>query len=224
MAVAETALLTAAGAAAREEEHEKQAFFETCALAHKDHLCTACLYLTRRREEADDLFQETYLRAYRSFHQFTPGTNCRAWLLTIMQNAFKNRYPERIRAARTVEFDAVAREYERKQAGAGDAVRDDPAEILATQTLDREIADALRALPEAYRTTFILVDMEDLTYDEAAAILGCPIGTVRSRLSRARRFLRTTLAEYAQERRYVKSERSVKSGPRSTQRGPHHDV
>lgn len=214
----------AAETAVREEAHDKQALFETYALVHKDHLYTACLYLTRQREEADDLFQETYFRAYRSFHQFTPGTNGRAWLLTIMHNAFKNRYPERLRAARTVAFDTVAGEYERTPGRAGDAACDDPAALLATQTLDREVADALRALPEEYRATFILIDMEELTYEEAATILGCPIGTVRSRLSRARRCLRTALARYAQERRYVKSQQSIEQGHRLPPLGRHHDV
>ncbi len=73
--------------------HDQHALFEHWALVHKDHVYTACLYLTRQREEAEDLFQDTYLRAFRFFHQFTPGTNCRAWLLTIMHNTFKNRSP-----------------------------------------------------------------------------------------------------------------------------------
>lgn len=224
IAVAVTALHMAAGAAVREEARDKQALFERYALVHKDHLYTACLSLTRRREEADDLFQDTYLRAYRSFHQFTPGTNCRAWLLTIMHNAFKNRYPERLRAARTVALDTVAGEYERTPGRAGAAACDDPAALLATQTLDREVADALRALPEEYRATFVLVDLEELTYEEAARLLGCPLGTVRSRLSRARRCLRTALARYAQERRYVKTEQSGQPEHRLPPLGRPHDV
>jgi RNA polymerase sigma-70 factor, ECF subfamily len=152
------------------------------------------------------LFQETYLRAFRFFHQFTPGTNCRAWLLTIMHNAFKNRYPQHLQAARTLEFDEAAREYEKKLVAEGEAKRDDPAEMLLSRLVDSEIVDALRALPEEYRSTLLLVDIEEMTYEEAADILECPIGTVRSRLSRARRLLQTALTTYAQERGLIKTE------------------
>jgi len=191
-------------AAAKAEEHDKQALFARWALPHKDYMYTACLYLTRHTEEAEDLFQETYLRAFRFFHQFTPGTNCRAWLLTIMHNAFKNRYPQRLRERRTVEFDDTAHQYEKEVLASGEAGRDDPAEVLLSWMVDSEITEALHSLPEEYRSTLLLVNIEELTYEEAAAVLGCPIGTVRSRLSRARRLLRQALATYAQERGYTK--------------------
>src|SRR5262249_27623330 len=187
-------------------EHEKHALFEQWALAHKDYIYTACLYLTRNKEEAEDLFQETYLRAFRFFHQFTLGTNCRAWLLTIMHNAFKNRYPQYLRSARTLEFDEAAREYEKKLVAEGEARRNDPAEMLLSRLVDSEIVDALRALPEEYRSTLLLVDIEEMTYEEAADILACPIGTVRSRLSRARRLLQMALTTYARERGLTKAE------------------
>jgi len=187
-------------------EQEKRVLFEQWALSQKDYIYTACLYLTRQKEEAEDLFQETYLRAFRFFHQFTPGTNCRAWLLTIMHNAFKNRYPQHLRDARTVEFDSAAHEYEKKLLADGDAGRDDPAEALFSRLVDSEIADALRSLPEEYRSTLLLVDIEEMSYEEAATTLQCPIGTVRSRLSRARRLLQATLATYAQERGLAKAE------------------
>jgi RNA polymerase sigma-70 factor (ECF subfamily) len=185
-------------------EREKHALFEQWALPHKDYLYTACLYLTRQREEAEDVFQETYLRAFRFFHQFTLGTNCRAWLLTIMHNVFRNRYAQRQREARTVEFAGTAREYETKLRADGQAGRNDPAEAILSRMVDREITDALLSLPEEYRTTLLLVDIEELSYEEAAEVLGCPIGTVRSRLSRARRSLQAALASYAQERGYLR--------------------
>jgi len=188
---------------AKAEEADKQALFAQWALPHKDYVYTACLYLTRHKEEAEDLFQETYLRAFRFFHQFTLGTNCRAWLLTIMHNAFKNRYSQRLRATRVLEFDEAAREYEKKLLADGETGRDDPAEVLLSRIVDSEITDALRALPEEYRSTLLLVDIEELTYEEAAAVLHCPIGTVRSRLSRARRLLRQALSTYARERGYT---------------------
>ncbi len=94
----------------------KSALFSEWALPHMDYIYTASLYLARNRTEAEDLFQETYLRAYRFFHQFTLGTNCRAWLLTILHNAFKNRYRQQQRAGQTVDVDGLTYEYERKLA------------------------------------------------------------------------------------------------------------
>jgi RNA polymerase sigma-70 factor (ECF subfamily) len=185
-------------------EKEKHALFEQWALPHKDYLYTACLYLTRQRDEAEDVFQETYLRAFRFFHQFTPGTNCRAWLLTIMHNVFRNRYAQRQRDARTMEFDEAAWEYEKKLMVDGEAKQNDPATLLFSKLVDREISDALLSLSEEYRTTLLLVDIEELSYEEAAEVLGRPIGTVRSRLSRARRLLQTALTAYARERGYIK--------------------
>jgi len=207
-------------AAKEADGQEKLALFEQWALPHKDYIYTACLYLTRQKEEAEDLFQETFLRAFRFFHQFTLGTNCRAWLLTIMHNAFRNRYPQHLRAVRTVEFNDVAHEYEKKLIADGEARHNDPAEIILERTVDSEIMEALRSLPEEYRSTLLLVDIEELSYEEAATVLGCPIGTVRSRLSRARRLLQTTLMAYAQKQGLIKTardtlERSPKTGSRS---------
>ena len=186
------------------EEKEKHALFEQWALPHKDHLYTACLSLTRNPDDAADLFQETFLRAFRFFHQFTPGTNCRAWLLTIMYNAFRNRYAQRVRAGHMVDFDTAQYEYERKLISVGEANQDDPAEIILARLLDGKIIEALRALPEEYRSTLLLVDIEECTYEEAAKALGCPIGTIRSRLSRARRLLHQALRDYAQKKGLLK--------------------
>ncbi len=156
------------------EEKEKHALFEQWALPHKDHLYTACLSLTRNPDDAADLFQETFLRAFRFFHQFTPGTNCRAWLLTIMYNAFRNRYAQRVRAGHMIDFDTAQYHYKRKLISVGEADQDDLAEIILARLLDGEIADALRALPEEYRSTLLLVDIEECTYQEAAKALSCP--------------------------------------------------
>ena len=193
---------------------EKQALFETHALVCKEAVYAACLSLVRRRDEADDLFQETYLRAFRFFHQFTLGTNCRAWLLTIMYNVFRNRYPQRVRDQQAIDIDRVTNEYEEKLFTDGDAERHDPAEVFLARRVDHEILAALHMLPEEYRSTFLLVDMQDLTYEEAAVVLDCPTGTVRSRLARARRALRAALESYAREHGYLRD------GPRVEQSGP----
>jgi RNA polymerase sigma-70 factor (ECF subfamily) len=192
--------------ASKEGGKDKSALFAKWALPHMDYIYTASLYLTRNRAEAEDLFQETYLRAYRFFHQFTPGTNCRAWLLTILHNVFRNRYRQKQRAGQTVDWDALTREYEKKLADEGEREYANPETAFFTQLLDSEVENALKALPEEYRITLLLVNVEELTYDEAARVLGCPIGTVRSRLSRARRMMRIALRDYAQEKGYLKSE------------------
>jgi RNA polymerase sigma-70 factor, ECF subfamily len=190
---------------AAEVEEQNRAAFAQWALPHKDAVFTACLYLTRDRDEAEDLLQETYLRAFRFFHHFTPGTNCRGWLLTIMHNQFKTRYVRTRNARHTVEFETAAYEYEKKRIADGEAQKNDPAELVLSHLMDSEIADAVQVLPEEYRTALILVDIEELSYDEAARVLECPIGTVRSRLSRARHRLRRVLAEYAREHGYLRS-------------------
>ena len=180
--------------------------FETHALVCKEAVYAACLALVRRKDEADDLFQETYLRAFRFFHQFTPGTNCRAWLLTIMYNVFRNHYPQRLRDQQMLDIERVTNEYEERLFAEGDTERHDPAALFLARRVDNEILEALHTLPEEYRSTFLLVDMGDLTYEEAAAVLECPTGTVRSRLARARRALRAALEGYAREHGYLRND------------------
>lgn len=182
---------------AQSAAQDKQVLFAQWALPHKDYIYTACFYLTRRHEEADDLFQETYLRAFRFFHQFTPGTNCRAWLLTIMHNAFRTRLAQHRHEVPSSDFDTTLRNYEQRCLQNGTLSEDDPSLALLARTLDTEIRDALLALSEENRIVLLLVDIEEMTYDEAAAVLECPIGTIRSRLSRARQFLRDQLTSYA---------------------------
>ena len=205
---------------AAEVEAQNRAAFAQWALPHKDAVFTACLYLTRNRDEAEDLLQETYLRALRFFHHFTPGTNCRAWLLTIMHNQFKTRYVRARNARHTVEFETAAYEYEKKRIVDGEAQKNDPAELVLSQLMDSEIADAVQALPEEYRTALILVDIEELSYDEAARVLECPIGTVRSRLSRARRRLRRMLSAYAHEHGYLRSATTKSHLPQNQRQDP----
>jgi RNA polymerase sigma-70 factor, ECF subfamily len=181
----------------------KHSLFEAHALACKESVYAACMALVRRKDEADDLFQETYLRAFRFFHQYKLGTNCRAWLLTIMYNVFRDCYPQRVRDQQRLDIDRVTNEYEEKLVADGEADRHNPAELFQARRIDREILDALHTLPEEYRTTFLLVDLQELTYEEAAAVLECPVGTVRSRLARARRALRAILEGYAREHGYL---------------------
>ena len=176
----------------------KRAEFTNVALPLMDNVYNAALYLSRDPDEASELVQETFLRAFRAWHQFTPGTNCKAWLLTILQNAFRNRYRSQQRQPRTVELDETVHSEEIPEGATG--IGTDPAELVSAQVLDGEVEAALRSLPDDFLQVVILVDVEELTYDEAAAAIGCPVGTVRSRLSRARRLLHQALQGYARER------------------------
>lgn len=189
-------------------QQQKRHLFEQWVLSQKDYIYTACFYLTRRREEAEDLFQETYLRAFRFFHQFTPGTNCRAWLLTIMHNTFRTRVTHHRQESLVGDTDYVAHTEEHRSFRERNLWSDDPSATLLARSFDSEIRDALLALPEEYRLVLLLVDIEEMTYDEAATVLACPLGTVRSRLSRARQALRERLTSYAHEHGYFRTRRS----------------
>jgi len=178
----------------------KREEFTRWALPHTDHVYTASLYLTRNREEAEDLFQETYLRAYRFWHQFRPGTNCKAWLMTILHNAFKNRFRNRSREDHTIEFDEEL--YDGTPAVAAAPL--DPETLVLSQVLADEVESALKSLPLEFLEVIVLVDIQELSYEEAAAAFGCPIGTIRSRLSRGRRLLHGALRSYAKEHGYAR--------------------
>ncbi|HVO24651.1 MAG TPA: sigma-70 family RNA polymerase sigma factor [Candidatus Margulisiibacteriota bacterium] len=161
---------------------------------------TAALYLTRNADEAQELLQETFLRAYRFWHQFTPGTNCRAWLMTILHNTFKNRYRDRYREQQRVDFDDTITEA--NSSVNAEALPTSPEDIVLAQFLDTEVEEALKSLPVEFLEVIVLVDIHELTYEEAAAAIGCPVGTIRSRLSRGRRLLEAALRQYAKERGY----------------------
>jgi RNA polymerase sigma-70 factor (ECF subfamily) len=162
------------------------------------------LRLTHRPEDASDLAQETYLRAYRAFESFAAGTNCKAWLFTILYSVFVNRYRKLQREPRRVSIDELEERYQVFLKAEGPA---DP--LLAmlgseSRSLDSEIEEALRQLPESFRSAVLLVDIEELSYEEAAAALGCPVGTLRSRLFRARKLLFGALRGYARQTGYMK--------------------
>ena len=157
--------------------------FAQLALSHIDSLYGTALRLTRRAADAEDLVQDTYLKAFRSAHQFQPGTNLKAWLFTILHNTFRNMRRHDGRNPVDVDSEAVER-----------AVGDGPAEqspeqILTRATLDADLQAALDALPDAFRQAVWLRDVEELSYAEMAKVLDVPIGTVMSRISRGRRAL-----------------------------------
>ena len=176
--------------------------FETVALVHLDALYRTALRLTRNRADAEDLVQEACLRAFRSFHRFNPGTNCRAWLFTILRNAFLNRV--RREGREVLEGESTIGGMALENSADPRAARENPEEEFFQTVLHGDVDRALKALPLAFREAVVLADLEGLTYKEMAEVLNCPIGTVMSRLSRGRHLLRDALGRFAREHGYIK--------------------
>ncbi len=176
--------------------------FEEVALIHLDALYRSALRLTHNRAEAEDLVQETCLRAFRSFHRFNPGTNCRAWLFTILRNTFLNslrRGGHEVPETASGNWVVAGRSATEPYAGASH-----PEEEFFQTVLHGDVDRALRALPLLFREVIMLADLEGLSYKEIAQVVGCPLGTVMSRLSRGRALLRQALGRFAREHGYVK--------------------
>jgi RNA polymerase sigma-70 factor (ECF subfamily) len=171
--------------------HRQAAPFEAEALGYIDSLYRTALRLTRNAADAEDLVQETYLKAFRAADRFEPGTNLRAWLFTILHNAARNRARDRARELVTADSDTVERVSEAPVGAALDGVsrRDTPESLLLRDTLDPDLRAALDALPEAFREAVWLRDVEEFSYAEIAEMLSVPPGTVMSRISRGRRML-----------------------------------
>jgi RNA polymerase sigma-70 factor (ECF subfamily) len=179
--------------------------FEEVALIHLDLLYRTALRLTHNRAEAEDLVQETWLRALRHFDQFDPGSNCRAWLLTILRNAFLNRV--RREGREILESDMAADGSGAARLEEASVAHSSPEEDFFQTVLHGDVDRALRTLPLPFRFVVTLADLEGLTYKEVAQVLDCPIGTVMSRLSRARQLLRKELVTLAREHGYSKESR-----------------
>lgn len=171
----------------------RQDEFEATALPLARPLYSTALRLTGRAEDALDIVQETFLRAFRTFHNFRAGTNAKAWLFTILRSVAANRHRDDQRRPRLVPLDDLDQRF------AAQAASGSP----GFEVHEGEVERALATLPEEFRLVVLLVDVEELTYEEAAEVLGCPVGTVRSRLARARRGLAVALRDYAAQAGYA---------------------
>ena len=164
---------------------------------------SAAYRLTRNAADAEDLLQETFLRAYRAFHQFEPGTNLKAWLYRILTNTFINSYRKKQREPHTVSDEEVEDWYlYSKMAEEG---MEPSAESAVLESLpDEDVQEALSSLPEQFRMAVLLADVEGFSYKEIAEIMGVPIGTVMSRLHRGRKALEKRLWDVVRERGLVR--------------------
>lgn len=172
--------------------------FEDEVIPHLNSLKAFALKLTNNPEDADDLVQDTMLKAFRFFDKFEKGTNCKAWLMRIMKNSFINDYRKNLKEPNKVDYEDVQNFYENIKS---EDVKSSHIENDAfTNILDDEIVSALSTLPDDYRTIVFLSDIEGYSYDEIAEFLNCPVGTIRSRLHRARKILYALLYTYASKK------------------------
>ena len=182
-----------------------QANFTELTMEHMPSLYTAALRMTRNPADAEDLVQETYLKAYRSFATFKEGTNVKAWLYRILTNTYINSYRAKKRRPEETDIDDVENLYLYRKLGGLEGVasgRSAEDEVLDHFT-ETEVKEAIEALPEQFRLAVLLGDVEGFSYKEIAAILDVPIGTVMSRLHRGRRALQKQLYEFGRQRGLV---------------------
>jgi RNA polymerase sigma-70 factor (ECF subfamily) len=171
--------------------------FESLALEHMDALYASALRLTRSPKDAEDLVQDTYLKAFRFFDSFERGTNIKAWLFKILTNTFINKYRRKVKEKEMAE--APAEDVMLDRFVSSEAVRalQDPESDFFSKMLSDEVVEALDKVPVDFRMVVILADIQDFSYKEIAEIVGCPVGTVMSRLFRGRRILQKHLYDYA---------------------------
>ncbi|HLE32431.1 MAG TPA: sigma-70 family RNA polymerase sigma factor [Bacteroidota bacterium] len=180
---------------------KKHSDFEREALPHMDVLYNYALRTTGNEDDARDLLQETFLKAYRFWDKYEKGTNIRAWLFRIMKNSYINRYRKETKEPDKVDYGDIENFYNSIRANYADT--NDLQEKLFGNLLGDEVAKALEEIPEDFRTVVILCDIEGMTYEEISEFIERPIGTVRSRLHRGRKLLQAKLFDYARKQGIV---------------------
>ena len=174
--------------------------FEAVALTHIDSLYRFALHMSGNESDAEDLVQDTYLKAYRFFDKFKAGTNCKAWLITILKNNFINT------VRRGSGRPYIVHLPEMEEHGVELLADSDTEDAVFGDLLDDDVTDAINTLPVEYKSSILLADVEGLPYKDIAAIMDCPIGTVMSRLHRGRRLLRNRLRDYGASYGYAESQ------------------
>lgn len=182
-------------------KHSHESAFDSQMLPHIDALYRTALGMTRNPQDADDLVQETYLRAFQYFHQFEGGTNARAWLFRILTNLFINNYRKKTREPERVSYDEMEDFFLYNRLA--DAHYSDggltPEAAIMQKVEVEAIQDAINKLPDEYREAVILSDLNEFSYQEISEMLEIPIGTVRSRLSRGRKLIQKSLWAFTQD-------------------------
>ena len=187
----------------KESAAERKKRFERDALQYMNQLYAAAMRYTKNPEDAQGLVQDTYAKAYTSFHQFEPGTNLKAWLYRVLTTTFINTYRKDQRRPQT--SDSELEDWQIAEASSHTSDQGKSSEDVVLENLpDSDIKNALAEIPEEFRMAVYLADVEGFSYKEIAEIVGVPAGTVMSRLHRGRKQLREKLTDYARERGYVK--------------------
>jgi len=187
-----------------EDDAQTNSGFEDIAFQYMDSLYSTALRFTRNTEEAEDLVQDTYLRAYRFFDKFQTGTNFKAWIFKILTNTFINKYRKKARTPQQVQLDKVAYGLENEEPPERVAEWSGYDEEKYGELFDDDITVALSQLSEEFRMVVLLADIEGFSYKEIAEIIGRPSGTVMSRLFRGRRMLQRILEKYARREGYIR--------------------
>lgn len=183
------------------DEKKKQKDFDEEIIPHMDALYNFALRLTTDPNDAEDLVQDTIVKAYRFFSSYEKGTNAKAWMFRILKNSFINNYRKTSKKPSQVDYDEVSSYYESIRAERTET--SDLESLMFREMMDDDLSNALTRLPEDFRTVVLLCDVEGYTYEEIANMLDVPIGTIRSRLHRGRNLLKTELLEYAKKRGYT---------------------